>query len=62
MPGLCCFLRVTPEHLAVQYNIFLSLYYCPILERLVFAVGAMVTGAVSKGIDKQNVIKFKQRS
>ena len=62
MPSLCCFLRVTPKHLAEQYNIFLSLYYCPILERTVFAVGAMVTDAVSKGADKHIVIKFKQRA
>ena len=40
----------------------LSFYYCPILERTVFAVGAMVTNVVSKGADKQNVIKFNQRS
>ena len=58
MPSPCCFLRVTPEHLAEQYNMVLSSYYCPILERTVFAVGAMVTDAVSKGADKQNVIKF----
>ena len=38
------------------------LYYCPILERTVFAVGAMVTDAVNKGADKQIVIKFKQRA
>ena len=62
MPSLCCFLRVTPKHLAEQYNIVLSLYYCPILERTVFAVGAMVTNAVSKGADKQNVFKFNKRS
>ena len=62
MPSLFCFLRVTPKHLAEPYNIVLSLYYCPILERTVFAVGAMVTDAVSKGTDKQMVINFKQRS
>ena len=60
MPSLCCFLRVTPKHLAEQYNTVLSLYYCPILKRTVFAVGAMVTDAVRKVADKQIVIKFKQ--
>ena len=62
MPSLCCFLRVTPKHLAEQYNIVLSLDYCPILERTVFAVGAMVTDAVSKGAGTQIVIKFKQKA
>ena len=62
MPSLCCFFRVTTKNSAEQYNIVLSLYYCPILERTVFAVGAMVADAVSKGADKQNVIKFNKRS
>ena len=62
MPSLCSFFRVTPKRLAEQYNIVSSLYYCPILERTVFAVGAMVNDAVSKGADRQIVIKFNQRS
>ena len=40
----------------------LSLYHCPILVRIVFTAGTMVTNAVSKGADKQNVIKFNKRS
>ena len=48
--------------LAEQYNIVSSFYDCPILERTVFTVGAVVTDAVRKGADKQNFIKFNQRS
>ena len=45
----------------IQYC-FIPLLQCLILERTVFAVGAMVTDAVSKGADKQYIVKFNQRS
>ena len=45
-----------------SHTIIAPCHRCPILERSVFAAGAMVTNAVSKGANKQIVTNFNQKS